>query len=319
MKISVEEKIKRDWIIFNKYFPGETVRLDMCCPFPGEEEDNPSFSIYEDDNGRLKWSKFNSSEFGDMVMFIARMEKVSIKQAAREYYTADVGDGSKVVARKVRPKLIPHLKVRNYYSKATLDYWEQYGIDQQMLIDLDIYELETLHWGKYLSDEYEDAFPAVVYLYPWAIKPPDYSIPWKLYRPLNPPKTKWKQHLVSDILGNWNRIDPTKGDTYTIVTSLKDGAVYEVITGDPNWGYTGGEGAVKPILENLTEIKELFPKQRIIQDLDPTGVGQEMAAKLSNLTDIPVYQGITYYGIGAKDISDSYKKYKLKHLKPLLK
>ena len=280
------------------------IQIGGAIPSIIREEGVPSFSLYEGSKGKIYWKDHGTGDGGDALDLICHIECVELGPAIHTYrkITNDNEEAEKRVLN-VKRKISqpPTLVMKAYFDLSHLKYYSMFGIGASNMIEQNIYALDKLVYGDYVSYESTITEPKFIFLYPNQDEDA-----WKMYNPLaSEKKDKWRSGNISGVIDNWHRLDDT-GECYNIHTGKKDGQCYELASGDRNWGAPPAEGNFRAIIERLPEIKKRFKRGLIWNDLDDRG--KEMAEKLSMATGFPIYgqhlNPIVREGRNLKDLGD---------------
>lgn len=304
------------------YFLGDVVVGDMYrSPMPDrpKNDTSPSFGLYEKD-GRILWKDFGSSDASGNkpVNFVMDYLKVSYAQAMRiietEVKTGMIGRKVKLSKRR-KGDVLPSLVKRREFTQGELNYWLQYGIEEEDLIREDIYALDRLAWLPSGGGQFEsstDEIPIFIYWFN------DSPASWKKYRPEARNEGQviaTKDFLtwnVTDVVEGWNSY-PDETDLTIITSSTKDRACVKKCKYDSL--NPTGENAYNGLLLKKDEINKRSKRVLIMLDADEPGF--KASKKLSELT------GWDYWDMrvelrGEKDFSDYAKEYGIDSLTSLL-
>lgn len=309
------EKIVRivDEISIYSYYAGKKMELNKPTRSPLRSDQNPSFSLFKGRSGRVMYKDFSTGESGDVIKFVQESEGLRYNEALDKIWSDLISNGAGV---KPRPKFEvvanpPKKEItikRKYFTKTDDEYWEQYGIDRELLHEYNVTPISNFWVNDNLSRfRYSNDCP--MYAYKIFTK-------FKIYRPLSTVKAdKWRTNCTAYDIQGFQQL-PESGDLLIITKSLKDVMVLK------NFGYTAiatqGETANIPraIFEHLSL---RFDKIVMFYDNDHAGI--EGAKKLSEKFNINyVYIPKHYLDIyGIKDISDFRKEMGVEKTKELLK
>lgn len=182
--------------------------------------------------------------------------------------------------------------VKQGYTITDKDYWQQYYISLDKLIDYEVYSLKQVvidKDGEVYSIDYKADNPVYGYVFKY-----DDNEYYKIYRPYN--KSKWLFTGNSRCIEGWHKL-PKKGKLLIITKSLKDIMVYSLF-GIPAISMPSETGTIAD--DTISKLKKRFKHILINFDNDDTGL--KSSDRLSKR------YGLDYYTIPqSKDISDYIK------------
>lgn len=196
------------------------------------------------------------------------------------------------------PEIKPaNIKVKlTRFKKADLDYWAQFGIDENVLKYYDVRKVEKAWIGEqfwYLNNDHDPC-----YRYKEKEK-------FKLYRPLGDKKLKFRSNFFGGLLEGYTQL-PHRGKDLIITKGLKDVMTFQAI----------GVNAVAvrsentPVSENAYNLlKDRFENIYIWFDADEPGI--KGAKKLGSIYGIPTIHHEAKLGKDPSEIVKTHGKQKL--------
>lgn len=287
-----------DLNLLNKYFGIEKVPNLINSPF--REDRNPSFALFYDNEGKIRFKDFSTGESGNIFNLLEKAWNMSYIDVMRTLIRDDEVSAmiSQQQTRKPRKNTdtVIEVKVRRWL-KHDVEYWKSYGISREFLNFAEVYPISHIF---FIKNEKTDIINAEKYAYVY-VERRDGVVYKKIYQPLCKNKRyKWFSKMNGGIISLWDKI-PESGDTLIICSSLKDALCLWENTGYPCIALQGeGYSMNQDVVDTL---KQRFDKVVISFDGDDPGI--ENAKKLS------IETGLKYYNtpkIGkSKDWSDLYK------------
>ena len=306
--------------VFEKYSETEVLKAvfpeitaipcKICSPF--RADNNPSFSIYLNDNNHVCFKDFGDADCrGSLLDLLCKKWNCSFNQVFDKIIALMQGQkGSDV---NIKPKQIKTL-TRKESSELTkiqvavrpwrqydYDYWASYGIEKQWLKYCGVHPIShkiITKKDKETGKEKKYIFPADEYAYVFTeYKGNQLSL--KIYQPYNTKGFKWCSKMDSSVISLWTKV-PEYGDRIIICSSLKDALCISCNLHIPaiapqGEGYDISETACK-------ELKRRYKKVFICFDVDKAGL--EDMQKLSKKTG---FQYVVPDLNGEKDFSDYWK------------
>ena len=308
--------------IFEKYselqvlkavFP-EVTSIPCKINSPFRIDNNPSFSIYMNDNKHIYFKDFGDDECkGSLLDLLCRYWKCSFNQVFDKILNLMAGKNLPDNGVEIKPKQIRVLTRRESLESIKVqvtvrpwrqydyDYWKSYGIEKQWLkyagvlpISHKIITKKDLETGK--TKKY--IFPADKYAYVFT-EYKENNLSLKIYQPFNNKGFKWCSKMDSSVISLWSKV-PEYGDRIVICSSLKDALCISCNLHIPaiapqGEGYDISSTACK-------ELKRRYKKVFICFDTDTPGITN--AKKLSKKTGF----ACIVPDLGReKDVSDYYK------------
>jgi len=293
---------------------------------PLREEDDPSFVIYTNANGKLLYHDFLLGG-GDIIKFVMTKFNLSFTSAINKIIQdAGLNNKFKTGLSYVAKAPIKHDKVIQY-AKPTLkvkrrnwllrdvNFWKSFHIDKATL---DKYRVIPIEYYFY------DTKPVKAEKLSYAfVEKKDGKKSYTIYQPLSK-YAKWKKSHDSSVFYGWTQL-PEKGDILIITKSMKDVMVIDCNTGIPTVALQNEK--IKPKAHIIDQLKERFDKIYLLYDNDyqnekknKINYGREFGsaiAKEFGLIQIEIPDIIAEM-YDAKDISDLAKNAGVAHVRTML-
>ena len=299
--------------ILTAVFP-EITSIPCKISSPFRADSNPSFSIYLNDDGHVRFKDFgDSNSHGSLLDLLCKKWDCSFHQVFGKILDVMAKqEGSDV---SIKPKQIKTL-TRKESSELTkiqvavrpwrdydYEYWASYGIEKQWLKYAEVYPIshkivtkkdkETGKTNKYI-------FPAEKLAYAF-VERKEGNLSLKIYQPYSE-NYKWCSRMDASVISLWTKV-PEYGDRIIICSSLKDALCISCQLHIPaiapqGEGYNISETAIK-------ELKRRYKKVFISYDTDLAGIvdGQKLSEQTGFKNIVP--------NLGdSKDYSDYYKSLK---------
>lgn len=287
--------------VLSSVFP-EIESLPCLINSPLRQDKHPSFSIYMNNAGNIRFIDFASGDKGGLLDLLCKHWNCSFTECLERLDSMLIGRGnlkivrtqSKGIKTYKRTESRVEVKIRKW-EDYDIEYWKSYGCKLALLKHAEVYPIS--HKIIY-KDNKKHTFAAPRYSYVF-IERKEGKITKKLYSPFAS-KYKWITDNDSSVIGLWDKV-PKYGDKIIICSSLKDAICL--------WGNSGIpciyiQGEAYSISDTaIKELKRRFKKVYICLDNDLAGITD--AKKLQESTgfinvEIPQFQG-------GKDVSDAYK------------
>lgn len=287
--------------VLSSVFP-EIESLPCLINSPLRQDKHPSFSIYMNNAGNIRFIDFASGDKGGLLDLLCKHWNCSFTECLERLDSMLIGRGnlkivrtqSKGIKTYKRTESRVEVKIRKW-EDYDIKYWKSYGCKLALLKHAEVYPIS--HKIIY-KDNKKHTFAAPRYSYVF-IERKEGKITKKLYSPFAS-KYKWITDNDSSVIGLWDKV-PKYGDKIIICSSLKDAICL--------WGNSGIpciyiQGEAYSISDTaIKELKRRFKKVYICLDNDLAGITD--AKKLQESTgfinvEIPQFQG-------GKDVSDAYK------------
>ena len=281
--------------ILTAVFPEITsIPCKICSPF--RADNNPSFSIYLDDDKHIRYKDFGESETkGSLLDLLCKKWNCSFYQVfdkiletmQKQEKDSDVTIKPKQVKLMTRKESSELTKIQvavRPWRQYDLDYWQSYGITKPWLKHAEIMPIshkiitkkdkETGKTSKYI-------FPTPKYTFCY-VERKEGILSLKIYSPFDK-KHKWCSKMDASVVSLWTKV-PEFGDKIIIASSTKDALCISCNLHIPaiapqGEGYNLSETAIN-------ELKRRYKQVYISYDGDKAGV--EDAEKLSKTTGFPI-------------------------------
>ena len=307
--------------IFNKFsetevlctvFPEITEIPCLICS-PLRTDNNPSFSIYMDNNNHIRFKDHgNSGIQGGLIDLLCKYWNCTFNQCIDKICTLMIKESDitikpkqiKTFTRKESDTLSKLQVTIRPWRDYDYEYWKSYGITRQWLKYAEIYPIsyKIITKKDSLTDKGKKyVFPADKYAYCF-VERKEGKLQLKVYQPFNKNGFKWCSKMDASVIGLWTKI-PKYGDRVIICSSLKDALVISCQLHIPTLclqgeGYNISDTAIK-------ELKRRYKKIFISFDTDEAGKmdGKKLAERTGFTNVIP--------DLGTeKDFSDYYRSLK---------
>ncbi len=319
--INIPKKLTKELILSQvsesyimRHYLGFDFQLNKAYKSPLRKESNPSFALYYNGEGLLRFKDFNGDQGScfDLVMVLFSVNFTdALKIIARDLNILD----SNIEASKIELK--EYDKIEKFdaakhliqfkpkkFSKKELEYWEQYNITQDILTKYNVYAAEFVFLNKKLILRSWETNPIFCYKF--------HSGNVKVYRPLCfKGDMKWLSNIDFEDVQGLEALD-FSNSTLIITKSLKDVMCLHSL----------GYSAIAPQSENtktqhqlIKDISENFDDIFILFDNDEAG---KLGAKELN-EYIQNAKCIFIPDVTCKDISDYISKYGIEATNSLLK
>lgn len=297
------------------YFLGE-LPVNQLINSPLRKDENPSFMIHYNPDGKVYFRDFASGEYGGIMTLIQLFLGLDTPEEASEIVaTADLSkvryDTSKII-HKLSEKKTYDIKIRiRDLNQEDIDYWETYGVDHTRLTEFGVYPIS--HY--YLIDkDSEQLFKTNHYCYAYA----EYysKFYYKIYRPYSK-ELKWTSNIPFSIWDLYNHL-PSSGDTVILTKSRKDAMCIMSNSEYPAVNMQSERG--RPSLDKIEDLRTRF-KQILIwydNDFDKShNWGRMFAQEIAKTYDL--IQIEIPDGFESKDISDFHRDFGKTTTKHLIK
>lgn len=262
---------------------------------PLRKDSKPSFSLYVNRTGTLRYKDFGTSESGDCFDFISKLSnEKSFAKVLSDIYKSDIKHNLTI---KNSPPLLPKIEKRlginkMSFNKEGLDYWKQYGIDRKTLDYFQVAQVKNIFVNSELVGTYQKGNPIFAYFIYDRLK---------IYKPLENKFSRFYTDCNKNYIQGWKQMDSSK-DVLFITKALKDVMVLH------NLGYTAiapnGEGYDLPA-KAIKYIKTNFKRIIVLYDRDTAGITN--ARKLVKQYELDFMFIPKKWK--TKDISDFFQKY----------
>ena len=251
---------------------------------PYRKDTNPSFSIYQNKSGQLKWKDFGKNRSGDVFNLLELILNIDFYSVLKDIdISMNLGLSINPTGSKIEYESYKNIEksysegcylqriVQNFTSSERL-FWKSGNVSKKTLDYLEIMSTKKLFINGSLIWQYRHDNP----IYSW-----EYSNLIKAYRPLEiNPKGKWITNFKAEIQG-YNKL-PKTGELLCITKSMKDIAVY----------YEIGIPAIAPQSEHIVitedvilELKKRF--KYIFTNFDNDETGLALSDRYTDLYQLP--------------------------------
>lgn len=324
LNFTIEPKITKDYLLsqyseetYMQYYLGVEVKKGLFCS-PLRKDNNPTCSFYRNSSGELIFKDFNGSFYGNFISVVMTKYSVNYHQALK-IIANDFG----IIKRKniqkhegviqvSTPKLNTsgHAKIQveiKDFTKAELDWWNQYGITPQILKKYHVYSCKTVFLNGNISNTYDGK--TLMFGYYGGMMQGNEL--WRIYFPGRHTfrfLTNWPAKKIQ----GYKQLSKT-GKLLIITKSMKDVMCLRSL----------GINACAPNSENLfvsdsvlADLKTRFKYIVVFYDNDLAGIANMKKIKKE-------HPELVYFFIPrrfkAKDISDFHKKYGKKNTSKFIK
>ena len=302
--------------ILTTVFP-EITEIPCIISSPFRTDNNPSFSIYLDNNKHIRFKDFGDADCrGSLLDLLCKKWNCSFYQVfdkilevmKKKEKDADVTirpKQVKVMTRKESSELTKIQVAVRPWRDYDIEYWESYGVTKPWLVHANVHPISY----KIVTKKDKDTGKTSKYIFPaqklaycfCEYKGGKLSI--KIYQPYSK-DYKWCSRMDASVISLWTMV-PEYGDRIVICSSLKDALCLSANTHIPaiapqGEGYSISETA-------CTELRRRYKKVFICFDTDEAGLQDSL--KLSQQTGF--IRVVPDLG-ASKDISDYYKSLKNK-------
>lgn len=299
--------------IFEYYFGSFIEGQKYKSPLRAEEKD-ASFQIDWNDH----WNEYSYRDFGESVKpFDAITFVMRIKNDGKNYFDTiamifnelkDLDDTSldpKPIVETKKREPLRFVKYSKTLTPKEYQYWEQYGINKDMLLKFKVYSLIEFRVNNKILRKRDPGIEQFVYLFGNTI--------WKLYIPYE--KDKTKKFYGHNITGHIQGLDllPEDDEFLFITKGYKDVMVFNKL----------GYPAIAPHSEStfltpweLDHLKTRFKNIFVVYDNDSTGI--KRCTEFSTLYNLYYWNVPHEYDTidkDTKDPSDMVKNYSYKTLR----
>lgn len=298
--------------ILTAVFP-EITSIPCKINSPFRRDNNPSFSIYLDNDGHIRFKDFGESQTkGSLLDLLCKKWNCSFYQVfdkILETMQKQEKDNDvtikprqvKLMTRKESSELTKIQVAVRPWRDYDLEYWESYGITKPWLKYAEICPIshkiitkkdkETGKTSRYI-------FPAdrLAYVY---VERKEGNLSLKIYQPYNTHGFKWCSRMDASVISLWTKV-PEYGDRIVICSSVKDALCLSCQLHIPaiapqGEGYNISDTAA-------SELRRRYKQVFICYDVDEPGLKDSL--KLSQQTGfIRVVPDLK----GKKDVSDYFK------------
>jgi len=305
-------KLVDDYYIFCFYL-GRAIPLNKPICSPLRRDKHPSWSLYRNGKGIVKYKDFATGDTGNIIDFLQRTENLRYYETLQKIWNDIILRKSVSLRKKTDLLVIPdekknviEIKRKNYTEKDIL-FWNKYGITKDTLKLYKVFPISTF-WMNEIQGNFFYTEKEPMYAYSIYDK-------YKIYRPYSRKSDKWRNNCSSFDIQGIEQL-PDDGDLLIITKSLKDVMVL----------YELGYNAIAPQSENssipkviMDHLKLRFKNLLVIFDYDEGGI--QGSKKLSEKYTIPhtfiPKHYLDLYLI--KDISDFIKEFQKEQTLTMIK
>lgn len=293
IKVSEEE-------IFTHFF-GSLSHIPCLINSPFRKDKNPSFSIFYNKQGKLRFKDFATQECWDIYSLLEKYLNCDYQSVLERIIKECTLNSTKQIKVTYKNKLslnnvVINVSVRDF-KQHDFEFWKKYGITYEWLKFGQIYAIDNIFIKK---DNKEVVIPAEKYAYAFA-EFKDNKTTFKIYQPYSK-RFKWMNNHNKSVWDLWRQL-PTIGEKLIITSSRKDALCLWANLGIPSTCLQG-EGYY-PKDKIINQVKQRFEKIYVLLDNDDTG--KKFGHSLAERYDL-VYLEINNE-FETKDPSDFFKKY----------
>lgn len=286
--------IDLEYKMLSYYFNINRIPILICSPI--RQDHTPSFHIYSNYKGRVKWRDYGSRESGDIWNLLSEYWHLPINKVLERiqqdiHILKEESDTKVTPSTAIKGKIVhsekTDLQVRvRKWKKHDIEYWESYGISQEWAIFGDIYPISHIIIRKGTSNY---TIPADKYAYVYMEFKDNVPTP-KIYQPFSH-NFKWTNKHDKSVWDLWTKL-PNSGETLIITSSRKDALCIWENTGIPSVSLQS-EGYL-PKATIVEELKHRFKTIYVLYDNDfrsDTNYGREYGKNIAetyNLTQIEI-------------------------------
>ena len=287
-----------DLNLLGKYCGIEKVPVLINSPF--RDDRNPSFALFYDKNGRIRYKDFSTGDTGDVFSLLGKawnMSYIEVMQTlVRDDCMTQMMSSEKSERQRKNSDTLVEVKVRRWL-KHDIEYWKDFGISVDFLKFAEVYPISHIF---FIKEGKTDVVNADKHAYVY-VERRDGVVYKKIYQPLCKNKRyKWFSKMNGGVISLYDKI-PENGERLVICSSLKDALCLWENTGIPCIALQG-EG-YSMTQETVDELKSRFDLVYILFDCDKAGI--EDGQKLSKSTGF-INIVLPRFDWG-KDVSDYYK------------
>lgn len=288
--------------LFRYYIPN-FIELNKKFKSPFNNEKTASCYVVNT-NGRLFYKDFSSGNGGNILHFIQTKYNLNYNECINVIASDfNLKPNLKLNIKPIelgintRPKELVTIKIKSInFTKEGLDYWKQYGLDKEDLINVKQISYFWIGYNRFKVD-------SIAFAYDFG------NSNYQILQPYSK-EFKWNSNTSNYLIMGYNNL-PKLGDLLIITSSYKDVLVLNKL----------GYNSIAPKSEStllselqIFELKERFKKIVIYFNNDK--IGLEYAKKYNKLYGLEyIYNPINE----PKDPSDFVKKLGIDKLKEFLK
>lgn len=293
--------IVNDYYIYC-YYLGKEIKINKPISSPFRDDKHPSWSLYRNKNGILKYRDFATDDSGNVINLVQKLFELNYGQALRKVWNDVIVKKPTALKRTIKSIELQQkeanlieVKKKNF-TDGDMSFWSKYKISKDTLKLYKVFPIHTFWLNKSQYFIYTDKEPMYAY---------NIYDKFKIYRPYSKKINKWRNNCSSyDIQGLEQLTE--KDDLLIITKSLKDVMVLHELGYNAIAPQSELSGIPKIIMDHL---KIRFKDIIIIFDYDEGGI--QGAKKLSEKYSIK-YKFIPKHYLDLykiKDISDFIKEF----------
>ena len=276
----------------------------LCVPCliksPFRNDNNPSFSIYKNPKGRIKYRDFATGDCGGLLDFLCQWLNKSYKEvidqilenAVKQHKLYKSYRKGKANNKSGESDLLCTIRPWEDYD---IEYWRKFGISIKFLKYAEIYPIKYI---IYKFKDQQNAYLADKFAYAY-VEHKEGKTTLKIYQPYNTKGFKWRNKHSSSVISLWTKI-PENGNLVCICSSVQDALCLWENTNIPSIAVQGeGYSMSKTAINSL---KNRYNHIVVIFDNDKAGLQDGIKfSQLTGFTNIVLPQFN-----GGKDISDYF-------------
>jgi len=293
--------IVNDYYIYC-YYLGKEIKINKPINSPFRKDVHPSWSLYRNKNGVLRYRDFATGDSGNAITLVQRLYELNYGQALKKVWKDLILKTPHALKRTIKSielqqkeKNIIEIKKKNFTDKD-VEFWSKYKISKDTLKLYRVFPINTFWVNENKSFTYTEKEPMYAY---------NIYDKFKIYRPYSKKLDKWRNNCSSfDIQGLEQLVD--KGELLIITKSLKDVMVLHELGYNAIAPQSELSGIPKIIMDHL---KLRFQNIIIIFDYDEGGIqgAKKLSEKYSIKQKFIPKHYLDLYCI--KDISDFIKEF----------
>lgn len=288
--------------------------IPCCISSPLREDRTPSFQIYMNKEGHVKYLDYATDEKGGVIDLLMQLWHCSFSQALDRICGSLMGHDSpngpnvtfkpkhvRTFTRREHDELTSIQVAVRPWKDSDYEYWRNYGIEPKWLRYAEVYPISHKIVTKRASMT-DKGRRYVFFADPLAfvfVEHKEGKTQLKIYQPYNTKGFKWCSKMDSSVISLWGKI-PEYGDRVVICSSLKDSLCLSSQLHIPaiapqGEGYDMSDTAIN-------ELKRRYKRVYICFDTDKAGIadGEKLAQRTGFINVVP--------DLGKeKDISDYYR------------
>ena len=288
-----------DLNLLNKYCGIDKVPALMNSPL--REDRNPSFALFYDSKGKIRYKDFSTGESGDIINLLGKAWGMSYVEVMKTLVSDDcmsamMSSQENAGKKRKNSDTIIEVKVRRWL-KHDIEYWRDFGISLPFLKFAEVYPISHIF---FIKDGKTDIVDADKHAYVY-VERRDGVVYKKIYQPLSKNKRyKWFSKMNGGVISLYDKI-PDNGEKLVICSSLKDALCLWENTGIPCISLQGEGYSMN--MDIVAELKDRFKEVYVLFDNDSAGKtdGEKLSAQ-TGFTNVVLPE----FNWG-KDVSDYYK------------